>query len=283
MTLGPLVRANDAGLACPDWPLCFGHVIPPYEYRVYLEFIHRVVAGILGIGFMVWTCILIAVKDLRRRFLLLAILAMLLLASQIWLGGETITRRLSPYIVKSHLINALLYVSVLLIIWKKSTPGRPPAAGTRKAAWLTGGFAFLVLVQIYMGGRVSTNEAGLACTDFPSCYKIQKFEPDGSSEWRAIFFPAMQGHVEMHMSHRFVAYGLTLFAFFLYAMGPKLGLTSRQHKSLFVILLMIITQVLLGALNVLYQIPVPITVAHSFVANLIYLFSFENWLEGHVT
>ncbi|MBL8022261.1 MAG: COX15/CtaA family protein [Leptospirales bacterium] len=283
MTLGPLVRAEDAGLACPDWPLCFGHVVPPYEYRVYLEFIHRVVAGILGIGFLLWAGFLIAVTELRKRFLLWAILAMVLLASQIWLGGETITRKLSPYIVKSHLINALLYVSVLIVIWKKSAPNRPENSASRKALWLTGGFAFLVLFQIYMGGRVSTNEAGLACTDFPSCYKLQSFAPDGSSEWNSVFFPKMQGHVEMHISHRLVAYVLTLFAFVLYGFGLRAGLTTRQQQRLFVIILMILTQILLGALNVLYQIPVPITVAHSLVANLIYLFSFENWLEGHAT
>lgn len=283
MTLGPLVRAEDAGLACPDWPLCFGHVVPPYEYRVYLEFIHRVVAGILGIGFLIWAGFLIAVVELRKRFLPWAILAMILLASQIWLGGETITRKLSPYIVKSHLINALLYVSVLLVIWKKSAPNRPENPASRKALWLTGGFAFLVLFQIYMGGRVSTNEAGLACTDFPACYKLQSFAPDGTSEWTSVFFPKMRGHVEMHISHRLVAYVLTLFAFVLYGFGLRAGLTTRQHQRLFVIILMILTQILLGALNVLYQIPVPITVAHSLVANLIYLFSFENWLEGHAT
>ena len=52
MLLGASVRALDAGLACPDWPMCFGHAIPHYELKVYLEFIHRCVAGFVSIALM---------------------------------------------------------------------------------------------------------------------------------------------------------------------------------------------------------------------------------------
>ncbi len=41
MVLGAAVRAFDAGLTCPDWPLCFGNVVPAFHWGVYFEFIHR--------------------------------------------------------------------------------------------------------------------------------------------------------------------------------------------------------------------------------------------------
>ena len=45
---GPLVRATDSGLACPDWPLCHGKVIPPPEFRIWMEVGHRIYSAILG-------------------------------------------------------------------------------------------------------------------------------------------------------------------------------------------------------------------------------------------
>ena len=51
MLLGAGVRTMDAGLACPDWPLCFGKVIPDYHFGVYLEFLHRAIAGLVSLIF----------------------------------------------------------------------------------------------------------------------------------------------------------------------------------------------------------------------------------------
>ena len=61
IVLGALVRANDAGLACPDWPLCFGEVIPRMNLEVAFEWTHRLVAGSLAVGFVT-----LALLALRR-------------------------------------------------------------------------------------------------------------------------------------------------------------------------------------------------------------------------
>src|ERR1700757_783186 len=53
IAVGGSVRLMNAGLACPDWPLCFGDYVPDYHPQVYFEFIHRVMAGMVTIGVLV--------------------------------------------------------------------------------------------------------------------------------------------------------------------------------------------------------------------------------------
>lgn len=269
MILGPYVRAENAGLSCPDWPLCFGHVVPPYEYRVYLEFIHRVFAGVLlGPLFIVWLVFSWADRNLRSKFGLWTLLAAGVLAMQIFLGRQTVTMLLNPYIVKSHLLNALILLGIMLLVWRRSRvwmiTGELKSGPVTLPVLLHRILIVALLFQIYLGGRVSANEAGLACTAFPACYSIEDSE-GGESE--SVYFPPMTGHSEMHISHRLGGYALFLYVIVLTLIGR--GSFRFRRNATFLGLLSF--QILLGALNVLYSLPVPITVLHSAMAMALFI------------
>jgi cytochrome c oxidase assembly protein subunit 15 len=124
MLLGAYTSAIGAGLACPDWPTCYGTWIPflypnvlaeaPYTaVQIAAEWVHRTVAvlvgiGILGSAFFAW------IKQDRNRVVTLSMtIAFLLLPLQVFIGRLTVTRALEPIIVTSHLGLAILILVLL--------------------------------------------------------------------------------------------------------------------------------------------------------------------------
>ena len=101
IALGGAVRTMKAGLACPDWPLCFGRFIPDYHPQVYFEFIHRVVAGsvaILAVGLM----LVLFRSKASSRLKVMGAVALMLLAAQIVFGGLTVILLLKANVVATH-------------------------------------------------------------------------------------------------------------------------------------------------------------------------------------
>ncbi len=126
--------------------------------------------------------------------------------------------------------------------------------------------------QIFLGGRVSSNYAGLACPDFPTCY----------GSW----FPDLNGNIGFQMEHRWfgyivalLVYGTTSFAIF--------ELENKNVKTYLKIGCYLITlQILLGALNVIYNLPKLLTGIHTLnaVATLLvcYVAAFYHFREPRI-
>ncbi len=204
VVLGAFVRLNAAGLGCPDWPGCYGHVTPlgaqesasaqaafpsrPLDVgKAWKEMIHRYAASTLGLIIVVITAMAIVH---RRKRLLSPIYAIALLATVVVqgiLGMLTVTWQLKPLIVTLHLIFGLTTLSMLYWLWL-SLPGRSWGGMAMTGAGLSGGgangsrgaamrtahrLALLGLValglQIVLGGWTSSNYAAIACPDFPTC------------------------------------------------------------------------------------------------------------------
>ena len=254
MVLGALVRAHGAGLACPDWPLCFGELVPTMDLRVAFEWSHRVMAGGVALVFGG-----LALRTLRRpstapgvRRLIVA--ATLLLALQILLGALTVWQLLASWTVTSHLVTGSAFAASVLLVARgladesRGAVSAPPVP-TAARVWI-GAAAALLFAQMVLGGLVSSRYAGLACPDWPTC----------SGD---VWFPSWRGSVGLHLLHRSVGYALAatlVGAAVVCRRAPSLsGLTLLAA-------ILVVLQIVVGIVNVRFVIPVEVTGLHTGLA-----------------
>jgi cytochrome c oxidase assembly protein subunit 15 len=259
IVLGALVRAHQAGLACPDWPLCFGELVPPMNVKVGFEWTHRLVAGCVAASFAA-----LALLALRRRFTRRAAghllgLGAALLVLQILLGALTVWELLASWTVTSHLLVGNGFALTLLLTACALRDGggrRTPESAVPAAArcWLLAAAALLAL-QVALGGLVSSRFAGLACPEWPTCSG-------------GIWFPSWRGNVGLHLLHRLNGYAL-IAALFAAALASRRVPALRGIATLAFALGA--AQVGAGVANVLLGIPVELTGVHSALAAVLVL------------
>jgi len=243
MTLGNVVSATGSGLACPDWPLCHGSVIPPLRPDVLIEYSHRLAA--LAATVLILATVALTLRRGRtpgvRR--LSGLLPALLLV-QILLGGVTVLLKLPDLISTAHLVNALLILAGLIVLARAlpAPTGARPAAGSDRLRRLARVGLGVLLVQLALGGYVRHSGAGLACPDFPLC--------SGDvlpQQWLA----------GVHWVHRWL--GVLLLGLFVHLAVAGRTLASRLVAALAVL------QVALGIAAVLLQLPPAVRAAHAAV------------------
>ena len=254
IVLGALVRAHGAGLACPDWPLCFGRLVPRFDLEVGVEWTHRLLAGSVALGFAGLSALCLRRPSTRRAAGRLLALGGALLAAQILLGALTVWRLLASWTVTSHLLvgNAfalsLLLVACALRDAARGAPPRPRPAPALRAALLLA--ALLLALQMALGGLVSSRFAGLACPEWPTCTG-------------GLWFPSWRGGVGLHLLHRLNAYALL-------ACLAGAALLARRQRPLRALtglaLSLALAQVAVGVANVRLGIPVEVTGLHSALA-----------------
>ena len=253
IVFGAVVRAHGAGLACPDWPYCFGSLLPRMDFRVLLEWGHRVVAGTASLLFLAASWLALRDPSTRAAVARPLLLAGIVLPLQIVLGGLTVLHLLASWSVTFHLLLGNLFCLLLLLIARRLLdvfePRRPSTPWVRTLALIT---AAALLLQIILGGLVSSNYAGLACPDWPTCR---------GSEW----FPGFEGLIGLQIAHRVGGYFLAL-AYLALAIStlrePLTGSLARIGLSL------VLFQILIGVANVLGRLPVEVTALHSAIGTL---------------
>lgn len=255
IVLGALVRAHGAGLACPDWPLCFGELIPRFDFKVAFEWGHRALAGSVGIVFAVLGGLTLRRPALRTKMWLGLLVAALLLAVQIVLGGLTVLALLASWTVTSHLVTGNTFALALVLLGRRlSTLGdaglgrsEPASASQRRVTTLAG---VLLGIQIVLGGLVSSNYAGLVCPDWPTCMNGE-------------FFPTWSGIQGLHLFHRSVGYA----CFLAIVVAAWLGRSHAGTRTwLATAAVFGLLQVGVGVANVLLRLPVEVTGLHSALA-----------------
>ena len=130
IALGGSVRAMNAGLACPDWPLCFGEFIPDYHPQVYFEFIHRVFAGGVSVVAVLLACLGFRKKVFKTYQRWIVIFSLILLATQVVFGGLTVILKLQEMVVTTHLFLGTLFFLLNLFIYL-DLKGRPKPSPLR--------------------------------------------------------------------------------------------------------------------------------------------------------
>jgi heme A synthase len=259
IVLGALVRAHGAGLACPDWPLCFGEFVPEIDLQVGFEWSHRVVAASVALLFAMLAGATLrsgAAFPATRRLLALAAG---LLVLQIALGALTVWQPLADWSVTAHLLAGNAFAVALLLVSCSLCEGArgraPAAAGSARARFWISAAAALLLLQIALGGLVSSRFAGLACPEWPTCSG-------------GVWFPAWQGAVGLQLLHRTNAY-LLVGALAAAAAASRRSPGLRGAASLAALLGLV--QLAVGAANVRLGIPVEVTALHTGLAAAIAL------------
>ncbi|WP_416672092.1 COX15/CtaA family protein [Egbenema bharatensis] len=165
MAIGSATRVMNAGLACPDWPLCYGTLFPGQQMnlQVFLEWFHRLDAALIG----VMAIVLVGLSWWHRQSLprwtpWAASLALGLIVFQGVLGGLTVTELLRFDIVTAHLGTALLFFSTLLVMGVLLLPYQATGS-VGKLPWLSLTAAILVYLQSLSGGLVGSQWALHQC------------------------------------------------------------------------------------------------------------------------
>jgi protoheme IX farnesyltransferase len=164
IAVGGLVRATDSGLGCPDWPRCFGRLVPPAELHAWIEHSHRLVASVV----MVLVALLVVAayrtgqeRAVRRA----AVAALVMVLAQALIGAFVVWWKLRADSVTLHLATALALVALLIYIGFRAryASDRSRRHGQdRGFVRLAGAGAGLLYLQMLVGSTVTGHHAGLA-------------------------------------------------------------------------------------------------------------------------
>ncbi|MCB1971324.1 MAG: heme A synthase [Geminicoccaceae bacterium] len=268
--LGGWIRANNAGLSCPDWPTCYGHwVLTPGQfdalgdvgysyYQMMLEWTHRFIAGVVvGPSILVLTVLAWRRRGMDPAGFRIAVAIMAVLLVQASLGGITVLDQNSPWSVALHLGTALLLLSLMvLVVQRLGWSSMEGASGALRI------FAFtlwlLAIGTMVTAAMTAKSGASLACYEWPSC--------DGS------YFPSLDDPlVRIHYIHRTLA-ALTGIGVFLMLLWTRHA--GMQHLSgrVLAACVVVIVQVALGATVILLEVPRWSQSAHQATGVLLFVF-----------
>ncbi|MDT8398377.1 MAG: COX15/CtaA family protein [Pseudomonadales bacterium] len=303
VVLGAYTRLKDAGLGCPDWPGCYGFAgVPetaaqisqaeelyphaPFEAdKAWPEVIHRYFAG--GLGLLIVLINISAWRNRHRREqpFKLPVLLLILVIAQGLFGMWTVTLRLWPQVVTTHLLGGFATLSLLwlLVLRLNNTPWPYPNIPIRR--WLKlkplamlG--LILVTAQIALGGWTSSNYAALACPDLPTCHNRWLPPMDmasGFNIFQEIGPNYLGGQLEgearvaIHFGHRVGALVVALYLLFLLVLLHRHAGGRHLKTQANIIAVLLVIQLCLGLSNVIWKLPLWVAVAHNAGAALLLL------------
>lgn len=292
--LGAYTRLVHAGLGCPDWPGCYGFLNVPRSdtalelaqmrfpdspveaFKAWAEMIHRYAAGLLGLTILGLAMLALKYRDRADYPLKLPLGLLALVICQALFGMWTVTLKLWPQVVTAHLLGGFATLSLLFLLCLRLSGRIPADVGLTALRPLARAVLVVVIVQITLGGWVSSNYAAVACVDLPTCHGqwwpemdfvagFNIFQEIGPNYLGGMLYG--EGRTAIHFTHRIgalITMAVTLLlAWRLY----RAGLTTTAVG----LALVLFTQLGLGITNVLAHLPLPVAVAHNAVGALLLL------------
>jgi protoheme IX farnesyltransferase len=263
IVLGGVVRITGSGMGCGEhWPRCDGEWFPPLDLPTLIEIGHRWVAALVSL--LVFAVALVAWRQHRDQPALWspALLAVALLVSQVLLGAVTVKLALPPWVIITHLANAMLLLAALMVVGLRAAapegsaaPGPGPRHGAHGLALATAAFGFVVIL---FGAQVANFNAGLLCRGFPFC--------DGG------ILPPASSLAALHWAHRVLAFaflGLTL------VMVSRVSRRSdapgrKLRRAAGMVLAATVAQVGVAAAMVLHLLPPTLRALHLLLGTLVW-------------
>lgn len=286
IAMGGAVRATDSGLACPDWPACYGMWIPPGDFNMWMEHSHRLWAGAIGVAIAALMAVTFGDRKTAPTPWRFSALAGLLVIVQAALGAAVVLFHLRAGLVTSHLGMSLVIVAALIVVAVRAgTPANDVTVQHSRPAWNAPTVWFgsvaatAVFLQSLLGGQATGRGAAYVFNAVPIWLT--------ADPWT--------GHVReiLHVSHRAGGYlvAVTVVAFSVHARrrshrvaaetdtlrNRRIGSTrdlqravrvARQtHRLALLASGLVVLQVGLGLANILTQARVLIAVGHLTVAS----------------
>ncbi|KAF0216087.1 MAG: cytochrome c oxidase assembly protein subunit [Geobacteraceae bacterium] len=259
---GNLVAGLKAGLACPDWPLCQGRVLPPFHFDVWMEFMHRVIAAVATLFLIPLSCR--RFREYRGAAKSVPLAALVIVAAEILIGGFTVLLELPVQLTTLHFMAGLMVF--VLASYMATFDGEEARFSLRGYAGLFFGLGAFLFSQAALGAYVRHSGAGLACADFPTC----------QGNW----LPAViTGPLFVHFSHRLTAY-LIFLTFAVLYIAARLDNRLRNHRrTALLLLLACLAQIGVGAGVVLSGLDYGATAAHLALALIMMLLTGRMWVQ----
>jgi heme a synthase len=310
IAFGAFVRLTDSGLGCPDWPGCYGQLLPAQagkeinqaineqggthgavsHGKAWIEMLHRYVASFIGGLILVMFGRSVIARVAQRRAanrggfidvgvgLAWPLLLLIVVSVQGLFGKWTVTLKLMPIVVTTHLMGGMLLFALLIWFWmrerERSGDSRAMtiAVSSRARAWVWLA-VFVMAVQIFLGGWVSTNYAVLACADFPGCGGTLL----PSVDWREGFtfaralgrtpeggFLSIEALRAIHWAHRIGALVTTVVV--IAAAVALMRAHAALKRQAMWIKVALLAQIIVGIGTVLFSQPIALAAAHNFIA-----------------